>query len=776
MMDLTKEIENARAWLSGTDYAHAPLHFDGTLYRFYSPLKQMGNDAWIISKIVDQFVSIVVADWCNDSILLKYQSDLSQASEKTKLAFHKELKRQSKIHLEEKESLQAAASMQAKETWATAQPLLSHPYLEQKNLSLAKNARTKDSKIIVPIYDIEKNLTSLQFISETGKKFFLPGGKVEACFTFANEKESFYSQNIIVCEGWATGHSLDTIVGDSAVVVCALSANNLKSVCAVILKKNPFARIVLCADNDHGRFQNGVPDNTGLKIAHEISTSLQIPFIYPSVKENESDYNDLLTRDPSQGPTIRAELLELFGKSELLPLSLSPSGAKIPTEAEYLEYLLAHFKDKMCVSQDVWFKWSGTHWARVHDVEIISIITKVLGKNLSDKKFHAVKNIFSRSLEIKENLFLQKLALSFQNGTLYCFPNAKDKLVFKPTHHKEDYLLHSLSFDFPENFTEASPEKYPILYKKIAEMWGNPLENGLFSQNEEILKALRQMFGGVLFPLYPKLFLFIGPGATGKSTFGALISQFLNPDMVSHLDPTDMKGFMLESLVGKSVNINMELNTSEIIPDHVLKKVEDAELMEAPVKFKQSIKFRPPRVHIYAANELPRTRETSNAYVRRWCIFNTTRKFQTDHTFLSRFLKEAKPELLWFAIHGLIELLEASGKYFIPKMSMDNFHEWELESDSVKAFVDDVRQGEFKDFGSTADIGMDIAIKSSPLHVEENLWIERHKLYAAFRRWAGDSGTGAKLGKIRFYSRMKDHFQIKIRLGRRGFTGIGYEN
>ena len=51
-----------------------------------------------------------------------------------------------------------------------------HPYLSRKGIVAVAGLRLKDDKLIVPAYDANGNLTTVQLIGEDGEKRFLKGG------------------------------------------------------------------------------------------------------------------------------------------------------------------------------------------------------------------------------------------------------------------------------------------------------------------------------------------------------------------------------------------------------------------------------------------------------------------------------------------------------------------------------------------------------------------------------------------------------------------------
>jgi hypothetical protein len=103
------------------------------------------------------------------------------------------------------------------------------PYLEIKKI---KSHRLKIDRqtLLIPLHDEHGNLTSLQKIwldSKNPGKFvkgFLKGSRLQGnCFTIGEIKE-----NVVICEGYATGATIYEITGIPVVV--AFSSNNLLNI------------------------------------------------------------------------------------------------------------------------------------------------------------------------------------------------------------------------------------------------------------------------------------------------------------------------------------------------------------------------------------------------------------------------------------------------------------------------------------------------------------------------------------------------------------------
>jgi putative DNA primase/helicase len=202
-------------------------------------------------------------------------SAMQQANAKAK--YHQEAEQRQKNEL----AKQAESARKAFQIWNTALDATdSHPYLIAKHIG-AKGLRIgRENTLIIPLYNPERQLVNLQFISETGGKRFLSGGKKKGCFYWLGEEETSV---ILICEGFATGASLHN--DSNLLTVIAFDAGNLKDVAIAVKTLSPESEIIVCGDND----ASGVGQTKAIDAALAIGGKYLIP------ETMGHDWNDALT-------------------------------------------------------------------------------------------------------------------------------------------------------------------------------------------------------------------------------------------------------------------------------------------------------------------------------------------------------------------------------------------------------------------------------------------------------------------------------------------------
>lgn len=173
--------------------------------------------------------------------------------------------------------------------WQQAEKLpmnAEHPYLLKKRV-FPYNLRKSSENLIIPLYDIDNKIKSLQFINNEGEKRFLSGGWVKGCF-FPIAPQEKGGQQIIVCEGYATGASIREATGFGVAV--AFNKGNLEPVIKALKNKYPNKQIIIAADND---IKEDSP-NYGLEEAQRVSSLFDCLVVIPYLKSGgKCDFNDV---------------------------------------------------------------------------------------------------------------------------------------------------------------------------------------------------------------------------------------------------------------------------------------------------------------------------------------------------------------------------------------------------------------------------------------------------------------------------------------------------
>lgn len=187
--------------------------------------------------------------------------------------------------------------------WLSAQAASpDHPYLQRKGIAPHGARVTGDGRLVVPLYDQDGSLSTLQYIAHDGGKLYHPGGATGGKFWVLGTTDE--PGTIYIAEGFATAATIYETTNRPVVV--AYSASNLVPVTGTIKDMHGANQdIVIVADND----KSGV----GQKYAEQASAKHGARMVMPPIPGDANDYaqsgNDLasLLMPPKDDWLIQAD-------------------------------------------------------------------------------------------------------------------------------------------------------------------------------------------------------------------------------------------------------------------------------------------------------------------------------------------------------------------------------------------------------------------------------------------------------------------------------------
>ncbi len=189
---------------------------------------------------------------------------------------------------------QMAAALRASAIWSRATDApANHPYLLRKGVQ-PYGARLYSSALVLPVVTLDGEIRSLQFIAEDGGKRLLSNGQKRGCLIRVNAQLSpdmELPQQVVICEGWATGATLAED-NPAALVLAAIDAGNLKPLTLALRRRWPDVLITIAGDDD--RMTVGNPGRTkATEAAIAVDGQVAFPQWPKGAPESLSDFNDL---------------------------------------------------------------------------------------------------------------------------------------------------------------------------------------------------------------------------------------------------------------------------------------------------------------------------------------------------------------------------------------------------------------------------------------------------------------------------------------------------
>lgn len=416
-----------------------------------------------------------------------------------------------------------------------------------------------------------------------------------------------------------------------------------------------------------------------LLAADENFSESDFKFLYPVLKRALGDL-----------PVTKADLVKQFKEARASDLDV----------AEDQEAIARQVYEDICrggqliFSQEQFWQWSGSCFKQIEEAEIIDRVAKDVKGNALSRRYNDYVSIMRTiALIARDNIISNNdPGVNFANGFL-----------------TTDLVLNDHSFKYGQTFTmpfDYIPARAGEAHKWLAfleDSWGDDED-----YDEKVL-ALQEAFAATMFglgPRYQTAFLLYGPGGTGKSTVLEVLSTMMPASGQSAVPPTLWgERFQQQPMVGKSLNVCGELPESALIDGDKFKSVVSGEIQQTELKNRPIFTYRPTAAQWFAANFLPRSRDTSEGFNRRWLILEFRKVVPPEKrivNFHEILVAEEREAIAAWAIQGLHRLVQQRG-YTQPKSHVTLINLVRRANNSVVSFLqstDKVRPAE----GKSADM------------------------------------------------------------------------
>jgi len=274
------------AMLEFSIHAPATIIYDGNIQRFKNE-SDKNNNSWYVAYDNTTFQSGAFGCWKLDVSEKFCSIEHTHLTSEQRQRHAKQLAEQKHIAELEKTNQQRYVQKHVNERFncAITKGINAHPYLQNKGVK-SYGLRTDNSLLLVPMFNIDGEIASIQTISTSGDKFYTKGGRVKGCFFPIGTPED----TLILCEGYATGASIHEATSEP-VAVC-FNSGNIKEVAKELSAKHPNTKIIIAGDDDHKREQN-IGRIKAIEAAKHIGSSTVFPKFDASYNEGCTDFNDL---------------------------------------------------------------------------------------------------------------------------------------------------------------------------------------------------------------------------------------------------------------------------------------------------------------------------------------------------------------------------------------------------------------------------------------------------------------------------------------------------
>ena len=257
------------------------VHLDGKLHRFNSGTKgEGGHDkpGWYI--VFSDGVPAGRFGCWRSGVELTWKAEIGRSLTTAEEMAQSRRLAEAKVQRDaEKAKTREVAAQTVELIWSEGSAAkIEHPYLTKKGIAPHGARVTGDSRLMVPLYDEDGALSTLQYIDADGKKLYHPGGQTGGMFNILGVMDDM--DTLYIAEGFATAATIQEVTGKPCAV--AYSASNLVPVTGILKAAHPTLDICIVADHD----ASGV----GQRYAEQASAKFGVRMVMPPVMGDANDY------------------------------------------------------------------------------------------------------------------------------------------------------------------------------------------------------------------------------------------------------------------------------------------------------------------------------------------------------------------------------------------------------------------------------------------------------------------------------------------------------
>lgn len=336
-------------------------------------------------------------------------------------------------------------------------------------------------------------------------------------------------------------------------------------------------------------------------------------------------------------------------------------------------------------NSDFW-RWGGSHWEKLEENEIEKVISNEYGDLPAASKANDHRGI----IHVMKALVRQNLVESPASGVN--FANGFVDIFGQLHNHSRKYgCTYTLPYSYKKELADLS--NAPKFATYLKSVWGQEPDF------EQRVKTLRQVMAATIFGLGPsfnRAILLYGVGGSGKSQLLTIIRRLLPPEIVSVVSPYNFTDkFMVTELSNSVLNLCGELREDDTVAGDTFKQVIDGSPMQGQYKGRPIFNFTPKATHWFASNYLPKSKDSSEGFNRRWVILSFNRIVPDSEKIRGLgdiIVAEEREAITAWCIGAMAELNSASD-YDLPDSHYKYINSMTAENDSVFFYLTSEEEG-----------------------------------------------------------------------------------
>jgi putative DNA primase/helicase len=398
----------------------------------------------------------------------------------------------------------------------------------------------------------------------------------------------------------------------------------------------------------------------------------------------------IVRANPTMGPLEEGMILKFIANQQTGVLSMTDLKKQLmtlrrgdilgETHAELAEACIAFLKKYGDVRYDAskFWQWHGASWVQRNEGELLKLIAENYGQYPAGRR----QSDHTGILKVMKALAASPLRSSYVKGINFANGYLTEHLELVA--HHPDY---GMTYTLPYRYTPEKAGHMPIFDQFLNDCWASDPDYG------DKMLALQEAIGVSVFgkgPNFELAFLLFGQAGSGKSVMQSVMKGLVPFGSSSSIPPTDWGDrFLPAELFGKIINFAGELSESRPIPGDIFKKIISGEDLTVQYKNGQPFSFEPEAAHWFNSNFLPKTRDSSEGFNRRWLILEFNNRVDPSKRVVGledQILEHEREAIVAWAIQGYKRLMD-SGKFTLPTSHLALVEAMAADNNTVRHFL-----------------------------------------------------------------------------------------
>lgn len=327
---------------------------------------------------------------------------------------------------------------------------------------------------------------------------------------------------------------------------------------------------------------------------------------------------------------------------------------------------------------DSFWQWKGSHWEALTEARIMEHIAREYGAMTAARRHNDHRGI----LKVAENLVTKGLRESSLIGINFANGYLTADLTLHP--HESKYgCTHVLPYCYDAALSAAPQRFFSFLYQS----WGEDED-----YDDKVL-ALREAIAVTMFQQawkFQTAFCLLGIPESGKSVLKNIVLGLMPDGSVCTVPPHDWTDkFLPTQMFGKLINYCGELSENQFIAGDRFKSIIEGADISGQHKNRPIFQFKTTCAQWFNSNHLPRTRDSSAGFTRRWLFLRFNKPVPRAEKIVGldfEILAEERDAIAAWAVQVMPALMANNG-YTEPKSSQELLGEMANSNNCVRTFL-----------------------------------------------------------------------------------------